>query len=169
MSKAKILIIDDDQVICDLLSTMLVSHGYLTEIAHSGEEGVAVVRNGGCDLALIDLQLPDAKGTELLRKFRAIDPELICGLITGYATVQNVVGSFRDGAFGFFIKPFVMEEVLHDIREVLSKRDLEKRLANSQNQIQQNEKMAVIGQLAAGVAHEINNPVGFINVSFRQA
>jgi len=161
--KEKVLIIDDDLDICETLCNILELEGYSPKTVSTGAEAIEVLSHNSFGIALIDMNLPDYHGVDLLKELQKKNPAMLCAIITGDTEVDSVVASLREGAFGYFTKPFPIEKLLHDIQEALDKRNLEARLKLSQAQVIQQEKMASIGQLSAGVAHEINNPVGFVN------
>lgn len=161
--KENVLIIDDDPGVGETLSEVLELEGYSTMTALTGGEAIEILNHNSFGIALIDMKLPDYYGVDLLKVIQKKCPAMLCAMITGDADVENVVASLREGAFAYFTKPFPLEKLLHDIQDALDKRELETRLKLSQAQVIQQEKMASIGQLSAGVAHEINNPVGFIN------
>jgi two-component system response regulator HydG len=92
-----ILIIDDDKDLCKVLSTFLTKKDYIVEVAHTGEEGIRMLRDREFDLILCDYRLPDITGVEALRKIKVINPKAAVVIITGYSDVRTAVETFKYG------------------------------------------------------------------------
>jgi len=96
--KTSVLIVDDDLGICESLSDIFQEKGYLVSIAGKGSEAIDKLKQTEINVALIDIKLPDISGTELLKKIKEINPEIICMIITGHASVENAVNALELGA-----------------------------------------------------------------------
>jgi len=120
----RILIIDDEEVLQDVLSSLLRSEGYEPVVARSGEEGLTILRRNGIDLVLLDLMLPGMSGQEVLKQIRKEMPEQIVIVITAYSSIEGAIEAMRDGAFHYIPKPFKNEEVLLTIRRGLEQQQL---------------------------------------------
>lgn len=120
----RILIIDDEEVLQDVLSSLLAQEGYDTLSARSGEEGLTLMRREAVDLVLLDLMLPTMSGQEVLRQITHEDPEQIVIVITAYSSVESAIEAMKGGAFHYIPKPFKNEEVLLTIRRGLEQRRL---------------------------------------------
>lgn len=121
ISKANILIVDDDQDICTVLSKFLTKNDFTVTIANTGEEGLQVLRANHYDLILCDYKLPDVTGIELLQKIKILNASVAVIIITGYSDVKTAVETFRYGANDYITKPFYPDELLVTIRETLLK------------------------------------------------
>ena len=122
--RQRILIIDDDENARKSLSLIFEKKGYATETAGTGQEALAQARDGLCDLALIDVKLPDVEGTELLAPLRKMHPDLVLILVTGHASVENVVQAMSEGASAYVTKPLNIDTLLVTIGEALEKQRL---------------------------------------------
>ena len=120
----RILIVDDEEVLQDVLSSLLQGEGYDTLAAHTGREALALLESEEVDLVLLDLMLPDAKGLDLLRKIREEDPEQVIVVITAFSSVEGAIEAMRDGAFHYIPKPFKNDEVLLTVKKGLEQREL---------------------------------------------
>jgi len=120
----KILIIDDEDVLQDVLTSLLVTEGYEVLNAGTGEEGLEMLEKEEVDLVLLDLMLPGIKGLEVLKRIRAEDPEQVVVMITAYSSIEGAIDAMREGAFHYIPKPFKNEEVLLTIRQGLERRRL---------------------------------------------
>lgn len=119
-----ILIVDDEEVLQDVLSTLLRREGLPTISAMTGEEALEIMEREEVDLVLLDLMLPGLSGREVLRQIRQRDPEQVVVVITAYSSIESAIGAMRDGAFHYIPKPFKNEEVLVTVRKGLEQRRL---------------------------------------------
>jgi two-component system NtrC family response regulator len=114
--KARFLIVDDEQEVCNFFSYLLQKKGYAVETAISGAEASKKIIENKYDTALVDLKLPDANGLEILKEIKAAQPDCQVIIITGYSTVKSAVEAIQLGAFDYVEKPFVdineMEQLL---------------------------------------------------------
>jgi len=119
-----ILIVDDEDVLQDVLTSLLQEEGFETRSARSGTEGLAVLEQEEIDLVLLDLMLPDSSGLEILKRIRAEDPDQQIIVITAYSSIESAIDAMREGAFHYIPKPFKNEEVLLTVRKALEQRQL---------------------------------------------
>jgi two-component system response regulator HydG len=110
--KKRVLIIDDDFDMCSLLSKFLVRKGYETETAHSGAKGIARFKEDRFDIVLCDFRLGDMDGKRVLAEIKAISPQAIVLIITGYSDIKTAVDVIRLGAFDYITKPLIPDEVI---------------------------------------------------------
>ena len=129
---SKILIIDDDTFICEILKKQLDSQGYEVETAFSGKSGMNSVRSDRYDLVLCDYRLPDTDGLELLQKIKAVSRSTFVIIITAYADVRQAVKLMKMGADDYITKPLQQEELLSLIKQKLSKQTSEEKPEESQ-------------------------------------
>ncbi|MDP2900429.1 MAG: response regulator [Candidatus Bathyarchaeota archaeon] len=120
----RILVVDDERGLREGCKRVLVPEGYLVESADSGEGGWALVKTIPYDLLLIDVMMPGMSGLDLLSRVLQHDPDLVCVVITGYATLETAVEATKRGAFDFLRKPFSPEELVNLVRKGLEKRRL---------------------------------------------
>lgn len=110
--KKRILIIDDDIDICTLLSRFLNKEGYETEVAYTGNKGLAKFREAHFDLVLCDYRLGDKEGRDVLAELKNINPSVIVLIITGYSDIKTAVEVIKLGAYDYITKPLIPAEVL---------------------------------------------------------
>lgn len=118
---ARIIIIDDDEVIRIVLKANLESKGYVVETVGSAEEGLQRINKELFNLALIDIRLPNMLGTEILETIDKIQPNMIKLLITGHPSIDSAVEALNKSADGYIMKPFQMEELLAKIEALLER------------------------------------------------
>jgi len=117
----RILIIDDDLDLCTLLSNFLKKKGFETDMAFSGNKGIAKFKEGNFDMVLCDYRLGDKDGRDVLREIKSIKPSVIVIIITGYSDIKTAVDVIKQGAFDYISKPLIHEEVMAVINNAFSK------------------------------------------------
>ena len=109
---ARILIVDDEPVVADVLGTLLRKQGYEIIVVQDASSARAMVETDGpWDAILLDVMLPDANGLDVLRWIRDRDPDTAVLMITAFGTVENAVSAMKLGAFHYLTKPFKNDEV----------------------------------------------------------
>ncbi|HLZ88320.1 MAG TPA: sigma-54 dependent transcriptional regulator, partial [Puia sp.] len=121
----RILIIDDDMDMCNLLGRFLQKKGYETEASHSGNKGIAKFKESKFDVVLCDFRLGDKEGREVLREIKNVDPYAIVIIITGYSDIKTAVDVIKAGAFDYITKPLIPEEVISVIGRALQQQPSE--------------------------------------------
>src|SRR5580693_2076015 len=119
----RILIIDDDMDMCNLLGRFLQKKGFETEASHTGNKGIAKFKESKFDVVLCDYRLGDKEGREVLKEIKNIDPYAIVIIITGYSDIKTAVDVIKAGAFDYITKPLIPEEVLNVIGRALQQKD----------------------------------------------
>lgn len=117
----RVLVIDDELGIREGCRRALSASGFEVDVAENGPVGVARLREAPYDVLLVDAMMPGMGGLEVLQHARKIAPELICIIITGYATVELAVQAIREGAQDFVAKPFTAELLLQVINRELER------------------------------------------------
>jgi DNA-binding NtrC family response regulator len=117
-----ILVVDDDEGVRTILSSVLSQEGYLVEAVENGKQAVKTCEKSLFDIALIDIELPDMKGTELLNKLKRIQPKMIRIIITGHPSLESAMKAVNERADGYVLKPFQVPELLEKIRRILEEK-----------------------------------------------
>ena len=112
MGTSKLLIIDDEPVICDACHLILSDQGYPVDAVSTGRQGLEVIRTAEPDILLLDMKLPDMEGMDILRTVRKEKTDLYVIVMTGYAAVPNAVAAMKLGAFDYIAKPFSDDELI---------------------------------------------------------
>ncbi len=120
----RILVIDDEPIIQEVLRDILSREGHALEAAPDAESGLLALERGEFDLVILDLMLPGLGGLEALREIKKRDPDQVVIMITAYGSVETAVQAMRMGADDYLTKPFKNEDVLRTLRHGLSHRRL---------------------------------------------
>jgi len=122
--RRKVLVVDDELPIRELLADGLESFGYAAETASGADEAFEIVRHGDVGLILSDIEMPGANGFDLLRRVKSYDADVDVVMVTGVVDLATAIGSIREGASDYVMKPFNIEEVRVVIERTLEKRRL---------------------------------------------
>jgi len=123
---SSILVIDDEPVLQDVLSTLLGNEGFEVHSAMTAAQGLTVLAEEDIDVVLLDLMLPDRNGLDLLPEITNLVPDLPVIVITAHSSVESAIQAMREGAFHYVPKPFKNEVVLHLVRRAAERRQLER-------------------------------------------
>lgn len=115
----RILIVEDEPLLCEQIRHFLVAKGFAVDKAHTGREGLFMAQEYPLDAAIIDLGLPDFSGIELIRRLRATDNNLPVLILTARSSWQDKVEGLSTGADDFVVKPFQYEELLARIQALI--------------------------------------------------
>ncbi len=132
-----ILVVDDEEILQDVLTTLLNKEGYSTLSAWTGREALDLLAKEEVELVLLDLMLPDTSGLEVLKRIRASDPDQVIIVITAFSSIEGAIEAMRMGAFHYIPKPFKNEEVLLTIRQALKQHRLTSENRSLKEQLRQ--------------------------------
>lgn len=128
----RIMVVDDEENIREVLSNYLETLGYEVLTASDGQDALGKFEAGAFDLIISDLLMPNIDGLELLRKIREKDREVVFLMITGYPSIETAVEAIKKGAYDYITKPFHMEDVKIRIERSFEKKNLRDRLSTIQ-------------------------------------
>ena len=116
------LIIDDDSEVRNTLTLILENESYLVQTAENGKKAIHMCEKTPFDVALIDIELPDIKGTELLHKLAEKQPKMVRIIITGHPSIENAAKSVNEKADGYILKPFDVPKLLVMIKKLIEEK-----------------------------------------------
>ena len=119
--KKTIIIIDDDKFILNVFSRILQKQGYNVDVVETGQETLEKMNEKKYDLALIDVNLPDINGIDLVSKLNSINPDLIKIVITGFPSIEDATSAMDQGVIAYLVKPVKSEELIELIAKKLKK------------------------------------------------
>ena len=128
----RIMVVDDEENIREVLSNYLETLGYEIQTASDGKDALEKFEAGAFDLIISDLLMPNIDGLELLRKVREKDRDVVFLMITGYPSIETAVEAIKKGAYDYITKPFHMEDVKIRIERSFEKKNLRDRLSTIQ-------------------------------------
>ena len=120
--KAKILVIDDEQIVHESCNRILTEEGYEVKSAFTGQEGFKKIEEEQFDLVITDLKMPGISGMEALKKIKKDNPNIGIVMVTGYSTAETAVEAMKLGAFDYLPKPFTPDELISVINKAVEKK-----------------------------------------------
>jgi len=121
---SRILVVDDEMIVCESCKRILEEEGYEVDIALSGKEAFEKMKGNPFDIVITDLKMPGIDGMEVLGTFRKEYPDSIIIMITGFSTVETAVEAMKLGAFDYIPKPFTPDEVTIVVKKAIEKKSL---------------------------------------------
>jgi len=120
--KGSVLVVDDEEIMREVLETLLSTEGYRVDLAKTGEEGLEAYGRRAFDVVLLDVSMPGIGGLRALEEFLKMDPEAVIVMITAYATFDTAIAAWERGAFGCIRKPFQNEQITATIAAGIKRR-----------------------------------------------
>jgi len=122
---ARILVVDDERVIREILAEFLTLEGFSVHTVEDGEKALVELRLHPYDLLITDLKMPRLSGLQLLEKIEAERLGVLTVLMTGFGTVETAIEAMKKGAYDYILKPFKIEEVVHVVERGLDRQRLQ--------------------------------------------
>ncbi len=142
----RILIIDDERPVIMTLEALLKRHGYQVDTAPTASQGLKLLKSKSPSLVLLDLQLPDADGLEMLDRIKNELPDIQVIILTAHDSLHNAIESIKRGAYHFISKPYAPEELLSLVEKALEKQSLVQETEELREKAQQLEKRLEIAE-----------------------
>lgn len=120
-ASAKVLVVDDEQDIAEVISYLLVRAGCQVTTVGTGRAALDVVRNDGIGLVMLDYMLPDINGLDVLKQIKAVSPDTKVIIVTGRGTDKVLADVLEAGASAYVVKPFLNDRLVELVRETLAR------------------------------------------------
>jgi DNA-binding NtrC family response regulator len=145
----RILIIDDERPILMTLEALLKRHDYKVDTASTASQGLKLLKTKSPSLILLDLQLPDAEGLEMLDRIKTEQPDMQVIILTAHDSLHNAIESMKRGAYHFISKPYASEELLSLVEKALEKQFLVREGEKLRQRTEQLEERLKIAEMRA--------------------
>ena len=146
---SRILVVDDDEVSCQLFAETLEQEGYLVDQAHSGDEALALLRDNLHDLLVIDVRMPGLTGLQVTRTVHANQASLPIIVMTAFGSMETAIEAIHEGAFDFISKPMNLEEIKKTVSRALAQRALHDNAQTSSVEVKSEPPGTIIGKSPA--------------------
>ena len=147
--RATILVVEDDSAMRTFLREVLEEDGYTVEVATGGRGGVERVRQGGIDLVVSDVKMPDLDGLDMLREIKAVTPSPHVITITAFGSIDTAIRAVKLGAFDYITKPFDVDQLTLSVQKALAERALRSEVARLRDEVQKSYRWGnIIGRSA---------------------
>lgn len=155
-SRGQILVVDDDEAICQSLKALLELEGYSTDTVHNGVQAIHLLNaQYRYDVLITDLAMPDMDGLALIKHCRETELDVPVIIMTGYGSLETAVRALRLGAYDYVLKPFEPLVLLAAVARAVERQHLRR-------EVEQRRNLETITRIALTVRHEINNPLAAI-------
>jgi DNA-binding NtrC family response regulator len=136
----RILVVDDELFVRELLLEFLSSQGYEVWLADCGEKAVRLIENEPADVALVDLKMPGIDGIETLKQIRKAAPDTVTIVMTGYPTIESSIEALRCGACDYVVKPFKLNDLNSSVVKALQEHQLKDQTTRLKDRVAHLEK-----------------------------
>ncbi|MCJ7831050.1 MAG: response regulator, partial [Dehalococcoidia bacterium] len=120
----RVLIVDDEEQMRELLAKVLEKNGYQVTTAGDGGQALALLEKEPMDLVVTDVRMPGLDGMEALKAIKELNPEIVVIIMTAFGSIDQAVQAVKEGAYDYINKPFKIDEMLLTIRKALEERRL---------------------------------------------
>lgn len=162
-----VLIVDDDVDFASSLAGLLRLENYHTPIAHDPAAALDLIASERVAVALVDVRLGIGDGVDLVRALRQRNPDLVCVMVTAYASIETAVEALKAGAYDYLSKPFYTEELLALLDRCFERIRLMEEKSRIAERLRQTRRLEAMGQLASGIAHDFNNILAVLYSNLR--
>src|SRR3990172_7215376 len=135
-TKGRILIIEDEKSLREVLRILLEEEGYEISAASNGVEGIDYLKNDIFDLVVTDIKMPKADGFEVLKKVKELSPSTIVIMMTAFGTTESTIEAMKMGAYDYIHKPFKIDEIRLVIQKAFEKKNLSEEVSLLREKIQ---------------------------------
>lgn len=140
-SHIQILVVDDDADMREWVKEELESEGFRVETAPGGRAGVGRVKQGGVDVVVSDVKMPDLDGLDLLREIREVDPSPFVIVVTGFGSIDTAIRAVKLGAYDYITKPFKIDQLLLSIDKALAERSLRSEVNRLRDEVNRRDRL----------------------------
>ena len=177
-----VLVVDDEEAVGELVQANFRARGARVSTVLDAAAGMAAVVAGGIDAVVLDLMLPGKSGLDLLPELRAVEPNLPVVMLSAHGSIDVAVKALQAGAWSFIEKPFRGAHLARTVAQAVAASRAHARVERAEaratvaeelvaaqarqrrleQQLLMQERLVVLGNLAAGIAHEVNNPLAYV-------
>ncbi|MBI5663652.1 MAG: sigma-54-dependent Fis family transcriptional regulator [Nitrospirae bacterium] len=151
----RLLIVEDEETLCESLKRVLSREGYLVDTVNTAESALSILQERPYDLIVTDIILPGINGIELIRKIREDNPEQIVVVMTAYASLETAVEALRAGSYDYIVKPVMHEEIKQIVKNAINQKVLQKENLLLKCQLENKYDIETISLYKSPVMHKL--------------
>lgn len=138
-SSIRVLVIDDDEYILELLGEFLTDSGYVVSTADSGEAALEQIKSASPDVALVDYKMPGMDGLETIRRIGEISSDTVTIIMTGFPTLDSSIMAIKFGASDYILKPFKLKEVSLSLQKAVKEQKMKSEMSQLRKRVSELE------------------------------
>ena len=158
MEKMKMMLVDDEEQFLSTTQKLLSRKGYQVLTATNGSQALEKLKTHDIHVVVLDVKMPGMDGIETLKAIKWTYPLIEVIMLTGHATMASAIDGLKSGATDYLVKPTDVQRLIEKAEEAFGKR----RALEEKVRAVLSDKLAALGKMAAGIGHEINNPLAVI-------
>jgi len=158
-NRQKVLIVDDEKDMCDLLAHLMKQENMIPLIANNGRDALKLLREQDPDVMLLDMKMPGMDGMEVMKRAREIAPDFPIVILTAYAEVKGAIDAMKSGAHDYVAKPFEHQEVLRVVHRAVKEGQLKRKLKNLSSQVGETVSLSKL----MGPSEAVNRIISKVN------
>src|SRR5262245_19883451 len=144
MSQPTVLLVDDDEAMCQMLASWLTKHGFEACFRVNGVEAIDLLGSREVDVVITDINMEQLNGLELCERVAGMQPDVPVVVITAFGSLESAIGAIRAGAYDYLTKPFEMEELVLVVNRAANHRALRQEVKRLRQIVEETQRLGLM-------------------------